>query len=206
MWHTAIWMLINCSNFLGHVHENMLPGVLYVSGDTQFSDISTIYSSFPSTTFHFTSLYYSSMTSTIISEHLWASLGTRLSSPLPFVIPLFFLSLSNISVEQTPRWTLPMTPVSIFILTYLFMLIFISYAGLSCHKFKLVNVWNLNTCQLPLIRHEQLSWPCWSLTWITWTVTSTHFLPSSHNCMILAVSWEVSWNKGFKHRHAQLVI
>jgi hypothetical protein len=28
-WHTAVWTLINCSNFLGHVHENMLPGAQY---------------------------------------------------------------------------------------------------------------------------------------------------------------------------------
>jgi hypothetical protein len=28
-WHTAVWMLIDCSNLLGHIHESMLPGALY---------------------------------------------------------------------------------------------------------------------------------------------------------------------------------
>ena len=28
-WHTAIWMLIDCSNLLSHIHESMLPGALY---------------------------------------------------------------------------------------------------------------------------------------------------------------------------------
>jgi hypothetical protein len=28
-WHMAVWTLINCSNLLGHVHENMLPGAQY---------------------------------------------------------------------------------------------------------------------------------------------------------------------------------
>lgn len=28
-WHTATWTLIDCSNLLGHIHKNMLPGTLY---------------------------------------------------------------------------------------------------------------------------------------------------------------------------------
>ena len=28
-WHTAVWTLIDCSNLLSHVHENMLPGASY---------------------------------------------------------------------------------------------------------------------------------------------------------------------------------
>ena len=58
-----------------------------MSGDTH--DISTIYSS-PSTTFHCTYLYYSTMMPTIISEYLWVSPSTTLTFPLPF---LFFFSL-----------------------------------------------------------------------------------------------------------------
>ena len=46
------------------------------------------------------------------------------------------------------------------------------------------------------VLYYKYSWFTQCVNWEFWTViTSTHFLPSSHNCTILAVSWEVSWNK-----------
>ena len=59
-----------------------------------FSNISAVYSSFPSATFCFTSLYYSSTMPTITSKHLQASPSTVLSSPLPFVILSSVLSFA----------------------------------------------------------------------------------------------------------------
>ena len=51
-----------------------------------FFNISTVDSSFPSATFHFTSPYYSSMMSTIIPEHLYTSPSTTLSFLYFFII------------------------------------------------------------------------------------------------------------------------
>ena len=78
------------------------PEIVWAFGMCQgtfiFPNPSIIYSSFPFITFHCTYLYYSSMTSTIISEHLRSSLSTALTSPLlssillPSIPPFTFLS------------------------------------------------------------------------------------------------------------------
>ena len=99
-------------------------GTSYCQGTLIFSNISTIYSSFPSATFHFTSLYFSSKTSTIIFNHLQASPSTTLSSLLPFVILssvlLSFTFLISHQVDSELTQTLPITPISISILTYIY--------------------------------------------------------------------------------------
>ena len=65
----------------------------------------------------------------IPQQCLHSSLSTVLTSPLPFLFFLLysFICFANISIRQTPRWTLPMTPMFIFI----FILIFISYVIVS---------------------------------------------------------------------------
>ena len=76
---------------------SLLPAYYLCQGTLFFSNISAVYSSFPSTAFYFASLYYPSMMSTIIfpdiSEHC-------IESPLPFYYS--FLCFSAISI----RWTL----------------------------------------------------------------------------------------------------
>ena len=92
-------------------------------GTLIFSDISVVYSFFPSVTFHCTYLYYSSMTSTIISKHC---------IDFPFAFFYFFIHFSDISIRQT-LLHLPVTPISIFIFIYVYfyIFIFISYVTVS---------------------------------------------------------------------------
>ena len=91
-------------------------------GTLFFSNISAVYSSFPSATFCFIPLYYPSMMSTIISKYFHTSLSTALSSLYLFIILSFaFLLFLLDGLQWTLRWTLPMTPVSIFIFIFIFI-------------------------------------------------------------------------------------
>ena len=98
--------------FIQHINFNFMSSLLILSllaysmrkscqGTLIFSNFSIIYFSFPSITFHCTSLYYSSMMSTIISKHLQAFLSTALTFPLLYSIflsyVLSFAFLSSLS-------------------------------------------------------------------------------------------------------------
>ena len=107
----------------------------HCQGTLIFSNISTVYSSFPSATFCFTSLYYPSTTSTIISKHLHTSPSTALSFSPCYSFLYSFLYFSDISVRQTSR--LYQWPLSIFILTYVsfFSSFLSSFPMLPCLTF-----------------------------------------------------------------------
>ena len=66
---------------LGQHQSNMLT-LVQLSGDTHFLQLFCHLFFLPLITFHHAYPYYSSTTSTIICEHLWASMSTALTSPL----------------------------------------------------------------------------------------------------------------------------
>ena len=74
-------------------------------GTLIFSNISTIYSSFPSAIFCFTSWYYSSMTSTNISKHLqalcWVPLYLLLFFPIFFHSRFWYLCQTDSETDFT---------------------------------------------------------------------------------------------------------
>ena len=109
-------------------------------GTLIFSNISIVYSSFPSTTFYFTSLYYSSKMSTIISNYLQASPSTTLSSPLPFVMFSSVLSFTFlISPLNRLRVDTDFTndPYVYFIFTYVYFYLhfYLHFTMLLCLTF-----------------------------------------------------------------------